>query len=375
MLLTIGERYRRTDIQKGIKRTNRLGAVRIDSEYFVSRDDSGRWYIALNAADAAKSSVDGLIAVGKSNNGKIDVGGELKFYLRNLWGGNRSIIFEWKEINEISSLRLNVEDPHLPGIFLGAYMSFYEENKLYYKNRDFSLGLVYPLSFVTSISSGIRLRWVMPDSLGMWVNNIPKEKSIGFDIRSLYNTLDDEIFPKSGLKSELSISGLRTEKTAPDGIFDDDLLDDEYSIEGFLKGTSIKYWGLYGLYCRFYMGGDFFSTDNNVILSDLSYLGGFNSVRGHFENEIWGEHSFYVNVENRVLLGEGSAGFLFYDLGGVYSDKKSSQNFHNSRKNIHGYGIGFISRSNFGLLSVSYGISSERSINDGLIHFGIRREF
>ncbi len=98
----------------------------------------------------------------------------------------------------------------------------------------------------------------------------------------------------------------------------------------------------------------------------MSYIGGFGSLRGHPTDFTSAERTTVARTQLPIRLAPQSEIFPFFDIGLLHSTDWAS---------FTGYGIGILTETQIGTLSISYGLSEGRSITEGLLHFGIRTSF
>lgn len=109
----------------------------------------------------------------------------------------------------------------------------------------------------------------------------------------------------------------------------------------------------------------------NIPPTELFYLGGATTLRGHDEDWFSGPRRVYANLEYRFLVGPDSQLFVFTDLGAVTLIETPSV-FDRLRV---GYGFGARLESEGGILRVNYGLAAGDSLLRGKIHVNLGASF
>lgn len=174
---------------------------------------------------------------------------------------------------------------------------------------------------------------------------------LGVKIFYQYNTLDNNIFPKRGIRFNTQITYFKEiSKTqqfvniAPDISF--------FYTPSFLKFTTFatRIGGGTNL-------GSFKFFQSNT-------LGGTTNLRGYRRTRYYGRSSFYQNTEARIKLADvnfylfpGKIGLiLFFDYGRVWADNEKSHELH------YGYGPGlYLQIHNRLAFTGTYGLSTDKS--------------
>ncbi|MFP4457995.1 MAG: BamA/TamA family outer membrane protein [Candidatus Zixiibacteriota bacterium] len=367
MLLEKGQLYRISEIEKGISRVNRKGIVKFSKTHNIARDNQGNWYIGLNGEDIAQSSAQGLITAHRNAEDIMEFGGQIQANIKNIWGKARVFHLEWEKLNsENALLEFKAYDPNFAGTFFGAELYFGQNTKSTFLKRTLKINAEYPIGYIWDISAGFDFKWTIPDSSGLWRHRIPYQNSSGFVLGSRASTIDNPDFPKRGFYSDVELIGSINTFDAPKDAIAEENMKDQYELRTNISGSYVQYLDFWGPFIRFGAKGILTTTAKELSISQKEYIGGFNTIRGHLEDEAYGDRIFYSGAELRFLLAPKSAIFPFFDFG-IYNENVIS--------NIYGYGIGIISQTAIGMISISYGISPERNMTNGLLHFGIRSQF
>ncbi|MDA1193030.1 MAG: BamA/TamA family outer membrane protein, partial [Candidatus Poribacteria bacterium] len=112
--------------------------------------------------------------------------------------------------------------------------------------------------------------------------------------------------------------------------------------------------------------GQLFGVD--IPLSEWYFLGGADSLRGYREREFRGTRRAFASVEYRVLTGQNSHLFAFFDAGGI-SDADTTIGAK------LGYGVGANIESRGGLVRLQYGLAPGTSSFDGKVHLRLGTVF
>ncbi len=101
--------------------------------------------------------------------------------------------------------------------------------------------------------------------------------------------------------------------------------------------------------------------------SFLHELGGAGSLRGHRQDQFLALWSLLSNLEWRWHFQEQNRLFFFYDVTWIYNNVLNEY--------IYGYGFGFLFQKKQFSLEVSFGLSNDHSISNGLLGLIIENHF
>ena len=283
-----------------------------------------------------RNTFDGFISFDTDeNSGKINVEGYAKINLINTFNGGEKINFDFRSLkNQDRSLN---SDIYVPYIF-GAPLNF-----------NFGLNLIQKDSSFTSIETLIDIDMLFVNikiGLGLHSNkssseeeieNIENFKSKLINVFSEYITLDesDQLIPElfkislrygSGFKEQL---GDKTNFS-------------KYSVELYKKFNVSSKFKLQSSILRRKI------NSKNLVTNELMRFGGFNSIRGYDENSIFADAFTLLNTSLNYYLNETIYIYTLFDLAN-YSNK-----ILNINQDIYSGGFGLSSRTNNGVISISY---------------------
>jgi outer membrane protein insertion porin family len=114
-------------------------------------------------------------------------------------------------------------------------------------------------------------------------------------------------------------------------------------------------------------------TSRDLIdFSEQFKLGGYGSLRGYRQDQFAGRRTFLGQAEIRLRPSEGSAFYLFSDLGYVYSKKEMQPGIIESEKLTRfGSGLGFYIGSPSARMTLEIGWGRHDSFDQGKVHFGL----
>ena len=214
---------------------------------------------------------------------------------------------------------------------------------------------------------------MLPDSLGSVLYQLVQSKSwllsLGFD----YNTLDDPVNPRSGVRYMTTLTAGRKRNLGSDfpleqnkgkRIFNTRLVQVDAEVALTTFTNQVFYLGLHGSEIK--------TGELYVPLSDQIRFGGARTLRGYAEDAFRGSLVAWVNGEYRYLIGPHSRAFLFVD-GGMYQRREKELGFVRGVK--MGYGFGIRMETRLGVMGMDYGLGEGDSLMRGKIHVGLVNRF
>jgi outer membrane protein assembly factor BamA len=102
-------------------------------------------------------------------------------------------------------------------------------------------------------------------------------------------------------------------------------------------------------------------------------LAGGVPVRGHAEESTRASRAGWLSLEYRLLTGEASRVFAFYDLALIEHGGGSGDAWRNST--LHGLGGGVLADTRLGLVEIAVGIDPERGPGGGRLHIRLAESF
>lgn len=333
--------------------------------------------VRLNIKEGNANTMDGIIGYipseQKSKKGYFT--GRLQFTFKNLMGTGRFLEAFWEKKDENSqSIRFGYEEPWLFGYPLYAGVWFHQQIRdTTYVERKWNVSLRYQPWSSFSMSFSIGQRNVLPDSAGSVMYNLPKSESWQISASIDYNTLDDPLNPRKGIRYHTALTAGRKRNTGPDFILQSGNLKKNVTVRSInidvetlipVFTNQVIYFGLHGREIK--TGEEF------VNLSDQIRFGGTKTLRGYEEDVFRGSLAAWVNGEYRYILGRHSRVFIFLDSGmfqRVDRDQKKIRGYK------IGYGFGIRMETRAGMIGIDYGLGEGDSMMQGKLHVGIISHF
>jgi len=371
-----GQLYKHEDVISIREKLQRLGTFKevAEPEVVFIRD---RAVITLRVKDENSSTIDGVLGYNPStregNPGYFT--GRLQFTFRNLLGTGRFLEAYWEKKDEYSqAMRFGYEEPWLLGWPLHIGGQFQQEIRdTTYVEREwkFSIRVVPWASLSMRLTGG--QKEVLPDSLGSIQYALPQTKSWLLSAGIDYNTLDDPLNPRKGVRYHTTLIIGRKRNIGPDFLTNESdwkdvvhtrllQVDAETVFPTFSR--QVVYFGLHGTEVR--------TGDRFVPLSDQIRFGGTRTLRGYAEDVFRGTLVAWLNGEYRYLLGRHSRAFVFVDCG-IYQRREKELGLVKGTK--VGYGIGLRLETRLGIMGVDYGLGEGDSLMRGKIHVGLVNRF
>lgn len=352
--------YSRMRVDGAIARVNRIGIVKIEGIPLIGRSEDGRWFLMLDGAKRETSTAQGILS-GYQKDGSFKLGGSVNIAFVNPWRWGRSFAFGWERLTpEREKMMVAISDPSFIGSryrLTGSFEYLSESEQYTTLKWDFSVD--YPINYTATLTDGIGFTRTEPGSLGVRMG-YPRESGISVSTGMELNSLNDVDEPTSGWYLSGDATGYRrsieeielpSETTA-------------YEASAVIIGKKPISVGIFTLFMSAGFRGYLVSSRDTIPYPSLFRLGGLTTVRGYLQGQFSDRDIVYAQNELRLWLGEDLACYPFIDWG-----------YSGSSGHILGYGVGVLTKTPIGMLSVSYGASLERGIWNGLVHFGVSSGF
>lgn len=301
------------------------------------------------------SVISGLLGYDNSQKDKNKFAGYLNLKLLNLYGTDRSLAIDWKNLaNDVSSIELKYHESGWQKYPVAADLALKrEEIDSTYINTKFNSEIFWQ-DLKNKYGLYFGLEEILPGSRRPKViNNTTYRKFGGF---WNFSTLDYSRNPTKGIE----------------------LITKYYYIFNRQANRNVSRqalefsWGYYKQVINRFIAA--LNISVNLIekkeLTSLEFFrtGGHNTLRGFEEDQFAGYRILVSNLEWRLLTSLNSRIYLFTDYGYV-------KNLNYEFSDLLGMGLGMSLQTKLGLLEISYGFSYQsgelRNPLDGIIHFGI----
>ena len=326
------------DVDKALSLANKIDktgfARNIKDPEILFTKDSSALYLYIDKI--RRNTFDGFLSFDTDeNSGRINIEGYAKINLINTFNGGEKINFDFRsQKNQDRSLNSDVYIPYVFGTPL---------------NLKYGLNLIQKDSSYTSNENLIDIDMIFGNiraGLGLQTNkstseeaieNVENFKSKLINVFSEYIILDnsDQLIPElfkislrygSGLKEQ---SGEKTNFS-------------KYSVELHRKFNLSSKFKLQSSITRRKI------NSKNLVNNELLRFGGYNSIRGYDENSIFTDGYTLLKTSLNYYLNDTIYIYTIFDLAN-YSNEILDLN-----EDIYSGGIGFSSRTDNGIVSISY---------------------
>ena len=326
------------DVDKALSLANKIDktgfARNIKDPEILFTKDSSSLYLYLDKI--RRNTFDGFLSFDTDeNSGRINIEGYAKINLINTFNGGEKINFDFRsQKNQDRSLNSDVYIPYVFGSPL---------------NLKYGLNLIQKDSSYTSNENLIDIDMIFGNfraGLGLQTNkstseeaieNVENFKSKLINVFSEYIILDnsDQLIPElfkislrygSGLKEQ---SGEKTNFS-------------KYSVELHRKFNLSSKFKLQSSISRKKI------NSKNLVNNELLRFGGYNSIRGYDENSIFADGYTLLKTSLNYYLNDTIYIYTIFDLAN-YSNKILDLD-----EDIYSGGLGFSSRTDNGIVSISY---------------------
>ena len=326
------------DVDKALSLANKIDKTGFarnikDPEILFTKDSSALY---LYIEKIRRNTFDGFLSFDTDeNSGKINIEGYAKINLINTFNGGEKINFDFRsQKNQDRSLNSDVYIPYVFGspLNLKYGLNLIQKDSSYTSNENLiDIDMIFG-----NIRSGLGLQTNKSTSEEA-IENVENFKSKLINVFSEYIILDnsDQLIPElfkislrygSGLKEQ---SGEKTNFS-------------KYSVELHRKFNLSSKFKLQSSITRRKI------NSKNLVNNELLRFGGYNSIRGYDENSIFTDGYTLLKTSLNYYLNDTIYIYTIFDLAN-YSNKILDLD-----EDIYSGGLGFSSRTENGIISISY---------------------
>ena len=326
------------DVDKALSLANKIDktgfARNIKDPEILFTKDSSSLYLYLDKI--RRNTFDGFLSFDTDeNSGRINIEGYAKINLINTFNGGEKINFDFRsQKNQDRSLNSDVYIPYVFGspLNLKYGLNLIQKDSSYTSNENLiDIDMIFG-----NIRSGLGLQTNKSTSEEA-IENVENFKSKLINVFSEYIILDnsDQLIPElfkislrygSGLKEQL---GDKTNFS-------------KYSLELHKKFNLSSKFKLQSSISRKKI------NSKNLVNNELLRFGGYNSIRGYDENSIFADGYTLLKTSLNYYLNDTIYIYTIFDLAN-YSNKILDLD-----EDIYSGGLGFSSRTENGIISISY---------------------
>ena len=326
------------DVDKALSLANKIDKTGFarnikDPEILFTKDSSALY---LYIEKIRRNTFDGFLSFDTDeNSGRINIEGYAKINLINTFNGGEKINFDFRsQKNQDRSLNSDVYIPYVFGTPLNLKygLNLIQKDSSYTSNENLiDIDMIFG-----NIRSGLGLQTNKSTSEEA-IENVENFKSKLINVFSEYIILDnsDQLIPELFKISLRYGSGLK-EQSADKTNFS------KYSVELHRKFNLSSKFKLQSSITRRKI------NSKNLVNNELLRFGGYNSIRGYDENSIFTDGYTLLKTSLNYYLNDTIYIYTIFDLAN-YSNEILDLN-----EDIYSGGIGFSSRTDNGIISISY---------------------
>ena len=278
--------------------------------------------------------------------------------LLNILGSARELYLQTtRTAPRTRSISVRYREPFLFGsqLFLEPHLMQQDHDSTYHeRNYGFTAG--WRPSFTLALTSGVSRQEVFPDSLHGWVEQgILQERNTVWQTELLYDSRDDMLHPRSGLRGRYSFIEKRKQVHPPGAQTSESRRVIRQEVSAQQPVRLLRYWTL-----LVELEAQLLQSNSTLALPDLLRVGGSRSLRGYREEQFLVDRFLLGRLELQRHLGRGSDLHLFLD-GALM---KRQDVFYRQI----GYGAGLKLRIRQGYLGVDYALPGGGSPGEGKLH-------
>ena len=326
------------DVDKALSLANKIDktgfARNIKDPEILFTKDSSSLYLYIDKI--RRNTFDGFLSFDTDeNSGRINIEGYAKINLINTFNGGEKINFDFRsQKNQDRSLNSDVYIPYVFGspLNLKYGLNLIQKDSSYTSNENLiDIDMIFG-----NIRSGLGLQTNKSTSEEA-IENIENFKSKLINVFSEYIILDnsDQLIPELFKISLRYGSGLK-EQSADKTNFS------KYSVELHRKFNLSSKFKLQSSITRRKI------NSKNLVNNELLRFGGYNSIRGYDENSIFTDGYTLLKTSLNYYLNDTIYIYTIFDLANY------SNEILDLDEDIYSGGLGFSSRTENGIISISY---------------------
>ncbi len=367
-----GSMYRERDVERSVRRLQRLGYFRRVNPPEIVQNQAGQWGLHYLLAESPTYRFNGAVGY-QPGTGDVEgyFSGLVDIVLANLMGTGRLAEAHWSRQGPgVQELAVLYQEPWVLGTPLTLGLGFRQrvEDTLYVQ-RSWDMGLQFPVTDVITLWGAVEREEVLPDSSGTVYLGLEKSSAWSLELGVTLDTRDEPMNPRSGYYYQSSgTAGLRDiEGDGKDAL-------NEHSVSLDVEGV----WEPF----RFWVvdvqghGREYRGPNEVVSLPNLYRLGGSTSLRGYREEQFLGQRIAWSNLEWRRILGQLSRAVIFLDAGYYYRQVESATGDLEELDGFKvGWGIGLRVETGIGVVGFDYGLGEGDRLTNGKVHFRLTNRF
>ena len=329
--------------------------------------------------DASPGTFDLVVGylppTGTDDGGQLVGNGQLQ--LRNVFGGGREVGLQLdRRPAQVSLFDVRASDPFLFGRSLRLAVAFHgEQRDSTYAKRVYELEAAIRPSLTWEVGGSVRREVTRPGQAGARIlrgeQQIPRSEALFYGATVAVRRVDRPQNPRRGVRLDAAVEqgrkrrAVRRVTAAGDTTTERRTLRQErirLHARGYVPTFARQLVAL-GLDARLLRSADYDA-------SDLFRIGGAKTLRGYDEDRFLGRIVARALAEYRVQIDRASYAYAFTDVG--FIDTPETPELDARRRWQPGFGIGIQFGTPFGLVNVSYALSTEApSPANGRIHLGL----
>lgn len=371
-----GEIYRHAKIAKIPRQLLRLGFLEAVQPPQLYMKHDGKAGLLITVKEGNANQFDGVVGYTPgTTTQKGYFTGLLNISLGNLLGTGRKVMANWQKKNRQSqTLSFQYQEPWTFGFPVHSAVQFQQAfQDTTYIQRDWDLEFQVPLTdnFLAVLKIGKQA--VLPDSLGAALFNIPKSTTNNLTLGLNYDTRNELLNPRNGLRYSTSLEFGRKKTTTTPGFENADLTDDTYDQKKIRFDFEFYQPVFNNQVLSTHLHARQITSGEKIIhIPEQFRLGGAQTLRGYREDQFRGTRVAWANLEYRYLLSRRSRAFLFCDIG-YFSRIEAENKLVEGYK--PGYGFGIRLETRLGIMGIDYGLGEGSGLLAGLLHVGLVNEF
>lgn len=340
-------------------------------ELFVNKDQSVG--LLVRVVEASPNRFDGIIGYvpAGTSGGSGYVTGFVDVQFKNIFGTARKLSARWNRETQVTQdIALRYREPWVASLPISADVGYGQRKQDSTYVRE-SYDLALEMSIAENLTVGlVATGGNVTPSEGFGKSVVGRSSALSIGVTLAYDGRDDQVTPTSGIRYRTEYHTGRKETHTPvrGGV-------GEKNATQLLSFDADYYTSLLRNQVLAILVASRDLRSGAIEFGDLFRLGGANTLRGYREGQFLGSRIAWANLEYRLLAGQRSYVFGFFDLGYASMPSRPEAGLTGDEIRRIGYGAGLRLDTPLGLIGVSLAFGQGDTFSTAKLHLRLVNEF
>jgi translocation and assembly module TamA len=358
----LNDYYCESKVKASERLLDQMPYLRIASEFEIEQiGDGDSCAVIFNTGELPSTRFDGAAGL-SSVKGKSTFVGRLDLEFGDILGSGRAFGLFWNKKDRFSSeIRINYLEPYVLNSQFDLTLEAHQiDRDSLYIESGASLGLLHDFGDGLGGSLNLAVGRTVPETGSKVGASNGRSVGVQFD----YIKADRPANPTTGYVLMTNVNYKFRSNQNSDSLDLPTRLTSAGVDLHFYAKASTRFVAAFAV-----SGWGIVSNDGQVPPDELHYIGGFESLRGYTEHQIPAFRYAIVSLEPRLITGQESRAYLFYDLAEVKSGQVGPFRF------FPGYGLGLVAPTSLGQFKLEIGWGKNGFPSDAILNFGLAGRF